>query len=409
MFLLVLSVGNPVIQFIGIPIVGFILIFIYGFKSRMNSKELFFVFMILISSFQLLFFWKESFSLNYCINSIIASGMWVLMLVASRSGSTILSALPFYAIDKSLKLFFWFNVLIMIFQYILIAVDKNSILPHLVSMGSGDFIKGVFTNSSVSFIVFSFYVVYFYHFGDRLNAVLAIIFMLASTYMSGIVIFLGITLFMVFAYFSLGTKLKIITGIIVSIIIFSFVSPKNVDYVVENITQRLFSETDQARKMVSFNQTGKFITSGVTEAFFGAGGGKFSSRTAFLTAGDYTEWFPDKYKFMSMEFEKNHFSLWNSELLKVPFKDGTANQPFSFYNKLFGEYGLFGFFMFLIFYLGNWIRNFSYLTYGKHIFFLILAYFVLDYWFDYFTVIVFCELFMRIDLNRRLEYEKREN
>src|SRR5690606_15485058 len=145
------------------------------------------------------------------------------------------------------------------------------------------------------------------------------------------------------------------------IIIFSLVSPKNVDYVIENITQRLFSETDQARKMVSFNQTGKFITSGVTEALFGAGGGKFSSRTAFLTAGDYTEWYPDNYKFRSKEFENNHFSLWNSELLKQPFKDGTANQPFSFYNKLFGEYGFFGFFLFIVFYLGYWIRNFSYL------------------------------------------------
>ncbi|XLS29271.1 hypothetical protein ACJD0Z_00280 [Flavobacteriaceae bacterium M23B6Z8] len=155
---------------------------------------------------------------------------------------------------------------------------------------------------------------------------------------------------------------------------------------------------------MSFKQTFNFLTDEIDNFIFGAGGGKFSSRTAFLTSADYVAWYPEKYKYLSNNFKSNHYSLWNSQLLKTPYKDGTANQPFSFYNKIFGEYGLFGVVIFVLFYLGKLIKNYKVLTYGKIVLFLLLSYFILDYWFEYFTVIIFFELFINLDFKKEVSY-----
>lgn len=407
--LIIVSIGSPVLQVVGIPVFGTIIAFIWNGKPKMERRFLFYILMILLTLTQVFLFWKPSYSFGFIINSLISSCLWVLMLIASWSLSIIISNTPTYKIDKGLKLFFYVNLLIMVFQYGVISFNKGTLIPYAVNMGTGDFIKGIFTNSSVSCIIFSFYVVYFYYKKDLKRTILSIICMLASTYMSGIVIFVIVSLFITVWYFGLKTKFKIFLGVVVGVYFFSVISPKNVDYVIENLTIKLFSSTDQSRKIISFKQTIDYATSGVLEAVFGAGGGKFSSRTAFLTSGDYASWFPKKYVYVSPEFENHHLTLWNSKLLSQPHKDGTANQPFSFYNKIFGEYGLIGFFIFLVLYIGNWMKNYSNLTYGKHLILFMLAYFILDYWFDYITVILFYELFILVDLKSKLENEKFNN
>lgn len=408
-FLFVISIGLPFIQFIGIPIIGLLIVFVCKGVIKFGSRMYFYIVVMLFAFFQVILFWKDSYSLNYIINSLIAAGMWGLMLIASLSMSTSLIKIKTQNIHQSINIFFKLNIILMIFQYIIISIEKGAIIPYSVSMGAGDFIKGFFANSSVSMIILSFYVIYFYFKNDKKNLILSVIFMIASTYMSGIVIFLGVILLIILVKFSLITKLKILLGFTSGILAFYLISPENVNYVVENLTVRLYSESDQARKIISFMQTKDYISSGLTEAIFGAGGGKFSSRTAFLTSGDYVSWYPQNFKFISSQFEDNHFSLWNSELLKEPYKDGTANQPFSFYNKIFGEYGLLGFIIFLILYLGKWLNNIKNLTYGKYILFLMMFYFILDYWFEYFTVIIFCELFISLDLKENFTNKKPNN
>lgn len=327
--------------------------------------------------------------------------MWLMMLLVSLTFNVLIKKISEDEIYKTVKLFFGFNVLIVIAQYINVSFQKKSIFPHMVSMGAGDFIKGVFTNSSVSMIIFSFFAVYFFYRKENKLCVAAILCMLASTYMSGIVIFLAIVFLFVFLYFSTKLKMKILVGLIIGIFVFALISPKNIEYVKQNLTQKLVSKSDPPRKIVSFHQTVKYFGSDLKRALFGAGGGKFSSRTAFLTSADYVKWFPEQYKYMSKEFTENHYTLWNSELLKQPYKDGTANQPFSFYNKIFGEYGVVGALLFVVLYLGKWIKNFNKLTFGRLIFMLMLSFFVLDYWFEYFTVIAFFELFMALDLKTK--------
>jgi len=89
--------------------------------------------------------------------------------------------------------------------------------------------------------------------------------------------------------------------------------------------------------------------------------------------------------------------LWNKWLLSIDYKDGTHNQPFSFYNQILGEFGLMGVFLFFI-YLFYIIRNWHKLTYGRILALSTLGFFILDYWFDYFSVILFLELFINLNI-----------
>ncbi|MEZ4780274.1 MAG: hypothetical protein R2816_01340 [Flavobacteriaceae bacterium] len=289
-------------------------------------------------------------------------------------------------------------MIFIIVQYIGISIKYKSIIPFIDYMGSGDYLKGIFTNSSVNMIVSSFYLVFYIYLKDRKNALIALLVMLLTTYMSGIFLFICMTLFFAFLYLSFKAKIRLIFTVLIGVYAFSILSPNNIVYVKNNLTKKLFSDRDPARKIVSFEQTFNFITSSAKNFTFGAGGGKFSSRTAFMTSGDYVSWFPQERIYISEAFLNNHFTLWNSKLLSKPYKDGTANQPFSTYNKILGEYGFIGLLLLIVFYLYYPIKHYSQLTYGKLIFLAMLSYFILDYWFEYFTVIIFFELFIYLNI-----------
>lgn len=399
-FLIGISQGNALLQFVFIGIFGlFGILFINPTHFFYPFKNVFYWSLIIISIIPIGFFLRDDFSFNYVLNGIIITIMWILMLLCSSVLIRCIKSLNFEDVCKVVKWFFYINFIIIIIQYIGVSIKYKSIIPFIEHMGSGDYLKGIFTNSSVNMIVSSFYLVFFIYLKDRKNALTALIVMLLTTYMSGIFLFLCTTSLFAFLYLSFKTKIRVIFAVIIGVYAFSVLSPNNVVYVKNNLTKKLFSDRDPARKIVSFEQTFNFTTSSTTNFIFGAGGGKFSSRTAFMTSGDYVSWFPQSRVYSSEAFLNNHFTLWNSKLLSKPYKDGTANQPFSTYNKILGEYGFFGLLLLIVFYLYYPIKNYSKLTYGKLIFLAMLSYFILDYWFEYFTVIVFFELFIYLNIN----------
>ncbi|EDP69547.1 hypothetical protein FBALC1_00295 [Flavobacteriales bacterium ALC-1] len=400
-FLFGVSIGNVILQFASIVFLGLIgLFFIKSNKIFFPIKDVFYVLMILISFIQILFFFNEDYSLNYVINSLITTFLWALMLMCSIVIVRLISTMSMSDIDEILIIFFKINVLFIIIQYIGLSIKHVSLIPFLSSMGAGDFIKGVFTNSSVNMIILSFFSVYFFYTKKMRLAIVALLCISFTTYMSGIVLYIGTVLLFAFFYLPIKFKTRIALGTIVGFLVFSIISPKNIEYVKSNLTKKLFAKRDQARKIVSFEQTIDYSLVDASNFIFGAGAGKFSSRTAFMTAGEYVSWYPESLIYASEEFNNNHFELWNEKILSRPYKDGTANQPFSFYNKMIGEYGLIGFIIFILFYLFYPLRGYKKLTYGRLLLFLLLAYFILDYWFEYFTVIVFFEIFMYMDILR---------
>ncbi|NAS31626.1 hypothetical protein GTQ40_11635 [Flavobacteriaceae bacterium R38] len=284
----------------------------------------------------------------------------------------------------------------MVFQYVHLCVIDSTWMPFLYGrhlMSTGDFMKGIFTNSSVNMIISSFFFFFYLQRRKFKWAFAALAAVMFTTYMSGIVIMIGILAIFFLTSDVLKRKQKIILiSLLVFFVILIYIfSPGNIDYVYNNLSA-IFGERPP-RKITSFVQTFNYWTEDPINFIFGGGSGKFSSRVAFLTSGDYASWFPTSLEFASKDFIENHFSLWNTEVLKIPYNDGTANQPFSVYNTMIGEFGLLGIVLFL-FYLYIPLKYFKNLAYGKLVLGAILFYFLLDYWFEYFSVMIFFEIFI---------------
>lgn len=401
LFLLICSKGNVVLQGACILLFGSLILMTNGINKNKNLNT-FYISLLFLSFLQILFFFKDDYSTNYVINSLLITFMWLLAFLAHNFIAQSVKICSLSSLKKLLNYLFFINVTIVVIQYIDICIEANTLFPFAIKyygMSTGDYLKGFFSNSSVNMVVMAFYAAYYFFGNEFKKAFLAVTVAVLTTYMSGIILALGVIALYGFFKFSFKNKIKFFAVSIIGFMIFYNISPDNIKYVKAVLTEKVNSKTDPARKLVSFEQTAKNFVSSPSSFIFGEGGGKFSSRTAYLTGGEYVSWFPQALIYRSEKFEKNHFALWNNKALSIAFRDGTANQPFSFYNKIIGEYGAIGLLSFLL-YLSYFYKRFKLLTYGKLIFPLLLGFFLLDYWFEYFTVILFFEMFMFLDIKR---------
>jgi hypothetical protein len=383
---------------------GPILILLNKNYFSVDERTFFYLGLIVLSSSQLLFVFSPEFSFNHAVNTCIALLFWVLGLIVHLILKSSIKFLSLQSLYRILDLVFWINILLIAAQYALIVLETKSLNPFGLDtkeygMSTGDFLRGLFSNSSVTMVILSLYTIY-YTYKRNWKVFLAATCMLFTTYMSGILIFTIITGGFIFFAFQMKTKVKILVGFVGLFFLINTTSPENIEYGKKILTEKVSSPTDPARKLVSFKQTLDNWTSSPKSFVFGEGAGKFSSRTAFLTGGDYTDWYPKELVFKSEKFNENHFKLWNKIILSVPFRDGTHNQPFSFYNQLIGEFGLLGLLLFSL-YLFFILKRWHLLTYGKILSLLMIGFFFLEYWFDYFSVILFFEFFINLNIRER--------
>jgi hypothetical protein len=152
-------------------------------------------------------------------------------------------------------------------------------------------------------------------------------------------------------------------------------------------------------KFISFVQTFFYLKHSIRHLLFGSGIGNFSSKLAFRASGvNALGSYPQKYVYASPEFEHNHlytFLFYHSEDAS---KHSVLNYPFSVYNQIFGEYGLLGALLFAVFYLGYFVSRYRRFSYGKYLLIIMLAFFITEYWFEFFSLIVIFELFMLLNL-----------
>lgn len=395
-FLFVSSLSSPIIQILLLLTYGVGYFLYYHKLFKIDYKNTYYLSIIVLSAFQFLLIFKEDYGINYILNTFLIVFLIGISFVNSNVVSFASKTLSLNNLKKILTLFFKINIAIMIYQYLYMCIDVMTINPFSslkYFMSAGDFMKGIFPNSSVNMIIMSFYLIYFASLKNWKYLIIATIAVLSTTYMSGIVLFLMALMIYGFSFFSLSNKIKSVLLLILLYIGFNAISPNNVQYAKNILFDKINSKTDPARKIVSLEQTlDNWISSPLTFVF-GNGGGKFSSRVAFTTGGEYVSWYPEKFIYKSKEFEKNHFKLWNTEILSRGYADGTANQPFSHYNFIIGEFGLIGIILFLI-YLYRPIQLFKKSKFVSILLIVMLSYFLLDYWFEYFSIIIFFELFM---------------
>ena len=153
-------------------------------------------------------------------------------------------------------------------------------------------------------------------------------------------------------------------------------------------------------KLVSFVQTFYYLKHSMKQFLFGSGIGNFSSKLAFRAAGVRTSGsYPAKYRYASRDFQHNHFLTFLNYYGADASKHSVLNYPFSVYNQVLGEYGFIGLIIFALFYLGYFLRAYRKLTFGKYIILALLGFFLTDYWFEYFSLVIVFELLILVNLS----------
>lgn len=158
---------------------------------------------------------------------------------------------------------------------------------------------------------------------------------------------------------SLGLLIKGIAISSLLVFIMYSVNPKNIDYIVLNVTDALkvftdYSYDEEMDKVNNYKRTyvPRFITfvDGTRKLFFsdtkvflfGASPGTYNSRTAFYLNGDFLQSkFVKKYFSENTTYHEKYVKpLLNRKLITlVRWNDGTRNQPFSSIISILVEYG----------------------------------------------------------------------
>ena len=364
--------------------------------SKFHIFYLFFIFYSLING--IIYFLFDS-DITYIYKLSLGLFIWIIGYLFSIQIVTFIRKIDEKRIFTTLKNFFFIQIIMCVSQFIYLFIRYEHINPFSVTASAGDHIKGTFTNSSVAQIIFFFFSVYFFYKKSKKYALLACIMALCTTYMGGILIAcVSVIIFFLSTRFKFIYRVRFIFIFSIFVYLFYIFNSLNVQYAQRTLKLVLLNPP---RKILAFYDLYNYLSKYPTNFFFGAGTGNFSSREAFVAGGEYVNWYPDNLIHKSKVFEHYHFSLWNHNILSTPYSDGTANQPFATYNRILGEYGLVGFLIFFFTYIFYFIRRVNRLTYGRLMLISIFAFWILDYWFEYFSVMIFFELFLVLDIKEK--------
>lgn len=155
-------------------------------------------------------------------------------------------------------------------------------------------------------------------------------------------------------------------------------------------------------KKIALLQTAKFLKENPSKAIVGAGMGNFSSRLAYQFSGrDSSRLFMRLPKYCSGYYFKNNLLIYDS-MRQLPTEYHSIKHfPNNFLSQLAGEYGIIGFLFFVVFYVYYFFKR----AHNKIFILLLIAcvgsYLMLDYFFEFFNVMVIFELICLIEAKEK--------
>lgn len=152
-------------------------------------------------------------------------------------------------------------------------------------------------------------------------------------------------------------------------------------------------------KLIGMQQTVSFFRQHPAKLLLGDGMGNFSSKLAFRVSGiGFAGGYPKKFVYLSPDFLSNHLDLYLNFFSKKTDYHSLTNNPGSVYDQLLAEYGLIGILCFIVWYLGYFLKNHKWISYGWPIVLLLMAVFAIDYWFEQLSILLFFELLMLLNI-----------
>jgi hypothetical protein len=165
------------------------------------------------------------------------------------------------------------------------------------------------------------------------------------------------------------------------------------------VSGRPFHWSPVPGKVTAMQQTVNFFKTHPAKLIAGDGMGNFSSKLAFKASGlNISGGYPEKHTYINHDFLVNHLDLYLNFFSNRAGYHSLTNSPFSVYDQLFAEYGVLGFLLFCIYYLGFFTKHIKALTYGLPILLLTIAFLFIDYWFEQLSILVFFELLLLLDI-----------
>jgi hypothetical protein len=171
-------------------------------------------------------------------------------------------------------------------------------------------------------------------------------------------------------------------------------------YVYQHLASpQLHYPEESAGKVQAIGQSLHFLKDHQNKILAGAGVGNFSSKLAFRATGlKMAGGFPMNLMYCNYDFLTNHLSLYTYFFTKQAESHSMIHSPASVYDQLLTEYGILGLLALLFFYIGFFLRDIRKLTYGIPLICILLAFFMVDYWFEQLSVVVLFELMMFINM-----------
>ncbi len=152
-------------------------------------------------------------------------------------------------------------------------------------------------------------------------------------------------------------------------------------------------------KVITFRQTAMFLKNNAAKVLTGDGMGNFSSKLAFRSTGlGMAGGYPVKYAFISPDFLTNHLDVYLNFFSRRTGMHSVTNSPDSVYDQILSEYGLAGLTIFLVFYIGYFLKQRRYLSYGLPLLLFAGCVFFNDYWFEQLSIVVLLELLLLADI-----------
>ncbi len=152
-------------------------------------------------------------------------------------------------------------------------------------------------------------------------------------------------------------------------------------------------------KLIACYQLRDFFRNHPDKLWLGAGIGNFSSRVAFkVSALDIAGSYPPKVRYIHPYFLNSNLFLYAYYHSQWQMKHTAANTPDSTYGQMVGEYGIAGFLFLFIFYLRYFFRRAKQLSYGLPLILLLMAAFLIEYWFEQLSIVILFELLLFLDM-----------
>jgi hypothetical protein len=177
--------------------------------------------------------------------------------------------------------------------------------------------------------------------------------------------------------------------------ILSYVEKNNVEPVAIN------SKYDNGTpgKILAIKESVVFFKQHPARIITGDGTGNFSSKLAFRATGlKIAGGYPKSLVYNNKDFLDNHFSLYTYFFTKNAASHSLVHSPASAYDQLITEYGIAGITAFLFYYAGFFLKHIKKLSYGIPLLGMMLAVFMVDYWFEQLSIVLLFELMMFVNI-----------